>query len=175
LTDRRRLQPIIRPEPSSEFTTAQTFLGRPLREVEPREFSRAIAHGASEPVRRRRHEATERAPFDGRRLDESRADVVAIHDGWCSAANFNMFIIEFADGGLCNHHDHPFEEAYLILEGKVDIVFDGEPYVMGRGDFAWTGVGSRHAFFPKAGQRVRWLEIQAPQPPVRNGQRWHSR
>lgn len=87
----------------------------------------------------------------------------------------HMFVIEFADGGLCNHHDHPFEEAYLLLDGKVDIVFDGASYVLEPGDFAWTAVGSRHAFFPKKGQPVRWLEIQAPQPPVREWIRWHER
>jgi quercetin dioxygenase-like cupin family protein len=91
------------------------------------------------------------------------------------AVHHHMFVIEFADGGLCNHHDHPFEEAYLVLSGRVDILFDGKSYMLEAGDFAWTGVGSRHAFFPKKGQPVRWLEIQAPQPPIREWIRWHER
>lgn len=91
------------------------------------------------------------------------------------AVHMTMFTVEFARGGLCNHHDHPFEEAYLVLEGDVDIVFDGERYTLRTGDFAWTGVGSRHAFFPIEGRPVRWLEIQAPQPPAQNGMRWHAR
>jgi quercetin dioxygenase-like cupin family protein len=91
------------------------------------------------------------------------------------AIHLNMFTVAFADGGLCNHHDHPFEEAYLVLEGDVDIVFDGSAYTLNKGDFAWTAVGSRHAFFPAAGRPVRWLEIQAPQPPTQEGMRWHSR
>jgi len=91
------------------------------------------------------------------------------------AIHLNMFTVEFANGGICNHHDHPFEEAYLILDGDVDIVFDGRSYTLAKGDFAWTGVGARHAFFPVAGRPVRWLEIQAPQPPAQDGMRWHSR
>jgi len=91
------------------------------------------------------------------------------------AVHLNMFTVAFADGGLCNHHDHPFEEAYLVLEGDVDIVFDGRDYRLDEGDFAWTAVGSRHAFFPAVGRPVRWLEIQAPQPPTQEGMRWHSR
>ncbi len=90
------------------------------------------------------------------------------------AVHFNMFVISFADGGLCNHHDHPFEEAYFVLGGEVDIVFDGQEYVLREGDFAWTGVGAQHAFFPRKGTPVHWLEIQAPQPPVREGVRFHS-
>ena len=91
------------------------------------------------------------------------------------AIHLNMFTVAFADGGLCNHHDHPFEEAYLILEGDVDIVFDGQSYTLKEGDFAWTAVGSRHAFFPAVDRPVRWLEIQAPQPPIQEGMRWHAR
>jgi quercetin dioxygenase-like cupin family protein len=91
------------------------------------------------------------------------------------AVHLNMFTVEFAKGGICNHHDHPFEEAYLILEGDVDIVFDGRSYTLKTGDFAWTAVGSRHAFFPVEGRPVRWLEIQTPQPPTQEGMRWHSK
>lgn len=90
------------------------------------------------------------------------------------AVHFNMFVISFADGGICNHHDHRFEEAYFVLGGEVDIVFDGQEYVLREGDFAWTGVGAQHAFFPRKGTPVHWLEIQAPQPPVREGVRFLS-
>ncbi len=90
------------------------------------------------------------------------------------AVHFNMFVISFADGGFCNHHDHPFEEAYFVLGGEVDIVFDGQEYVLKKGDFAWIGVGAQHAFFPRKRTRVHWLEIQAPQPSVRDGVRFMS-
>lgn len=90
------------------------------------------------------------------------------------AVHFNMFVVSFADGGQCNHHDHPFEEAYYVLGGEVDIVFDGQEYALKAGDFAWTGVGAQHAFFPRKGTPVHWLEIQAPQPPLRDGVRFMS-
>src|SRR3546814_57171 len=90
------------------------------------------------------------------------------------AVHFNMFVISFPDGGLCNHHDHPFEEAYVILGGEVEVTFDGRDYTLKEGDFAWTGVGARHAFFPKKGQPVHWLEVQSPQPPAMGGMRWHE-
>ena len=90
------------------------------------------------------------------------------------ASHFNLFVIGFADGGICNHHDHPFEEGYFVLDGAVDITFDGKDYRLEAGDYAWTGVGAQHAFFPKKGQPVRWLEFQAPQPPAAGGMRWMS-
>ncbi len=90
------------------------------------------------------------------------------------AVHFNMFVVSFSEGGICDHHDHPFEEAYYILGGEVDILFDGQEYTLKEGDFAWTGVGAQHAFFPRKGTPVHWLEIQAPQPPVRDGVRFYS-
>ena len=96
-------------------------------------------------------------------------------DGEFGAVHLTMFAVQFVSGGICNHHDHAFEEAYLVLEGDVDITFDGCDYTLHTGDLAWTGVGSRHAFFPRQGRPVRWLEIQAPQPPAQFANRWHSR
>jgi len=107
--------------------------------------------------------------------DLKRAAQKMLIDRESGSAHLNMFIVEFEDQGLCNHHDHPFEEAYVVLEGTVNAIFEGNEYVLEAGDVAWCGVGSRHAFVASSGSRVRWLEFQTPQPPVREGMRWHSR
>ena len=87
---------------------------------------------------------------------------------------FDMFMVQFAGGGLCNHHDHPFEEAYLMLEGEVGFAAEGKEYVLRPGDIAWTGVGAVHAFFPDRGMAARWLEVMAPQPPDQNAIRFYA-
>ena len=92
------------------------------------------------------------------------------------ASHFTMFSVEFANGGICNHHDHPVRGG-LSHPGRLGATWSstaGATFCE-RGDFAWTGVGSRHAFFPVEGRPVRWLEIQAPQPPTQFGMRWHAR
>jgi quercetin dioxygenase-like cupin family protein len=83
-----------------------------------------------------------------------------------------MFMVQYEPGGVAGAHDHPLEEAYLILEGSVDAVFDGTPYHLEAGDFAWAGVGCAHQFSNPASTRVRWLETQAPQPPGRHSYRF---
>jgi quercetin dioxygenase-like cupin family protein len=83
-----------------------------------------------------------------------------------------MFMVQYEPGGFAGAHDHPLEEAYLILEGEVEGAFDGRTYRLGPGDVAWAGVGCVHEFRNIGAGRVRWLETQAPQPPKRRSYRF---
>jgi len=83
-----------------------------------------------------------------------------------------MFMVQYEQGGFAGSHDHPLEEAYLILEGEVEATFDGAVHHMGPGDVAWAGVGCVHGFRNVGDGRVRWLETQAPQPPPRQSYRF---
>jgi quercetin dioxygenase-like cupin family protein len=83
-----------------------------------------------------------------------------------------MFMVEFRPGGSIDLHDHPFEEAYFVLEGEVVAEAEGERLSLGAGDLLWTGVGCRHAFRNESTSPVRWLETQAPQPPARHAFRY---
>jgi quercetin dioxygenase-like cupin family protein len=83
-----------------------------------------------------------------------------------------MFMVQYELGGFAGAHDHPLEEAYLILDGEVEAKFDGQTYELGPGDIAWAGVGCVHEFRNIGEGRVRWLETQAPQPPPRHSYRF---
>lgn len=83
-----------------------------------------------------------------------------------------MFMVQYVPGGFAGAHDHPLEEAYLILEGEVAARFDDERYELGPGDIAWAGVGCVHEFRNIGEGHVRWLETQAPQPPSRHSYRF---
>ncbi len=84
-----------------------------------------------------------------------------------------MFMVEYQPGGVAHPHDHPLEEAYVILEGEVEAVADGKRYTMRVGDVLWTGVGCIHAFYNTSNGTVRWLETQSPQPPARYSYRFN--
>lgn len=83
-----------------------------------------------------------------------------------------MFMVQYEPNGFAGAHDHPLEEAYLILEGGVDARFDDDEYRLEVGDIAWAGVGCVHEFANPGTQRVRWLETQAPGPPPRHSYRF---
>jgi quercetin dioxygenase-like cupin family protein len=90
-----------------------------------------------------------------------------------SAALGTMFMVEYQPGGVAHLHDHPLEEAYVMLEGEVEFHADGSVYAVKPGDVLWTGVGCIHAFYNRTGSTVRWLETQCPQPPARHSYRFN--
>jgi quercetin dioxygenase-like cupin family protein len=83
-----------------------------------------------------------------------------------------MFMVDYQPGAVAHPHDHPFEEAYYMLEGEVDVVADGDRYTLRPGDAFWTATGCVHAFYETRGGRVRWLETSAPGPPARHSYRF---
>jgi mannose-6-phosphate isomerase-like protein (cupin superfamily) len=85
--------------------------------------------------------------------------------------HFFMMRGELAVEGVRGRHDHAVEEIYFALSGEADIEIEGKRYHLGPGDFAWTGVGTCHAFFQKGDAPFRWLETQAPQFPAQNASR----
>ncbi len=83
-----------------------------------------------------------------------------------------MFMVGYQPGAVAHPHDHPFEESYVMLEGMVDVVADGERYTLSQGDVFWTGVGCIHAFYEVVGNKVLWLETSAPGPPDQHSYRF---
>jgi quercetin dioxygenase-like cupin family protein len=65
-------------------------------------------------------------------------------------------------------HIHPFEEAFILLEGTTEWQLDGRRYEAGPGDVLWAGSGVQHAVLARGGPAC-WIEIQSPQPPQRHG------
>jgi quercetin dioxygenase-like cupin family protein len=88
------------------------------------------------------------------------------------ADHVTMFTVDYEVGGAAQAHDHPFEEAYVFLEGEIEGELDGQHYTLRAGDIVFAGVGSVHGFYNTSPGRVRWIETQAPQPPARQAYRW---
>jgi quercetin dioxygenase-like cupin family protein len=83
------------------------------------------------------------------------------------ATQFNLFVVQYQPGGFIKEHDHPFEEAFFFVSGKVEALLDGQTYELEAGDYCWSSSGSMHALTNRSDATVRWLETQAPQPPSR--------
>jgi mannose-6-phosphate isomerase-like protein (cupin superfamily) len=83
-----------------------------------------------------------------------------------------MFIVDYQPTAIAHPHDHPFEEAYVFVEGETHGLIDGVSMVLRPGDVLWAGVGCDHGFENRGSGLVRWIEVQAPQPPARHSYRF---
>jgi quercetin dioxygenase-like cupin family protein len=105
-------------------------------------------------------------------LAYSGITVKMLVDQRLDAQLLTMFMVGYAPGGVAHLHDHPFEESYVMLQGEVEVVADGDRHTLRPGDVFWTGVGTVHGFYETRGERVLWLETSAPQPPNRHSYRF---
>jgi quercetin dioxygenase-like cupin family protein len=127
----------------------------------------AEALALSDPARGRRG-----AGMDTALLAYSGISVKMLVDRVFGADLLTMFTVDYEIGGSAQQHDHPFEETYFFLAGEVEAELDGETHTLRPGDVVFAGVGSVHGFYNTGTERVRWIETQAPQPPVRHAYRW---
>ena len=115
-----------------------------------------------------------RAPagMDTAILAYSGISVKMLVDRTFGADLLTMFTVDYEPGGAAQAHDHPFEEAYVFLDGEIEADIEGTHYTVRAGDVVFAGVGALHGFYNTGSERVRWIETQAPQPPVRHAYRW---
>jgi mannose-6-phosphate isomerase-like protein (cupin superfamily) len=112
------------------------------------------------------------AGMDTALLAYSGISVKMLVDRTFGADLLTMFTVDYELGGAAQAHDHPFEETYFFLSGEVEAELDGDTHTLGPGDVVFAGVGSVHGFYNTGRERVRWIETQAPQPPLRHAYRW---
>jgi quercetin dioxygenase-like cupin family protein len=115
-----------------------------------------------------------RAPagMDTALLAYSGISVKMLIDRALGADLLTVFTVDYEAGGAAQAHSHPFEETYFFLAGQVEAELDGVAYTLRAGDVVFAGVDSVHGFWNDGPERVRWIETQAPQPPVRHAYRW---
>ncbi|MBW4077023.1 MAG: cupin domain-containing protein [Acidobacteria bacterium] len=105
-------------------------------------------------------------------LAYSGIGVKMLVDQQVGAQLHTMFIVDYQPTAIAHPHDHPFEEAYVFVEGEVHALVDGELMVFHPGDVLWAGVGADHGFENRGDGLVRWIEVQTPQPPTRHSYRF---
>ena len=105
-------------------------------------------------------------------LAYSGIGVKMLIDQQVGAQLHTMFVVDYQPTAIAHPHDHPFEEAYVFVEGEVHALVDGELMVFHPDDVLWAGVGADHGFENRGSGLVRWIEVQAPQPPARHSYRF---
>jgi mannose-6-phosphate isomerase-like protein (cupin superfamily) len=105
-------------------------------------------------------------------LAYSGIGVKMLIDQQVGAQLHTMFVVDYQPTAIAHPHDHPFEEAYVFVEGEVHALVDGDELVLHPGDVLWASVGCDHGFENRSAGLVRWIEVQAPGPPSRHSYRF---
>jgi quercetin dioxygenase-like cupin family protein len=74
-------------------------------------------------------------------------------------------------GGVLHPHVHSFEEGFYILEGEAVMAIKDQPVHLVAGDYGVVKVGEPHAIRAAGSGRLRWLQMNAPQPKGPSGPR----
>lgn len=88
------------------------------------------------------------------------------------AVHHTKFCVRFDPTGqsmtLGGQHFHPFEETYYITDGRAVAHLEDQSIEVGPGDLVFAGVNALHGFSNLGTEPVRWIEMQAPNPPISN-------
>jgi quercetin dioxygenase-like cupin family protein len=73
-------------------------------------------------------------------------------------------ICELEAGGSIETHIHTFEESIYVLEGQLICETRDGLFALAEGDYGVIHVAAPHAYRNTGSERVRWVEMLAPQP-----------
>jgi len=75
-----------------------------------------------------------------------------------------LSVAQLDAGGVLPPHVHSFEEGFYVLEGEVILAVGDAAVHLRTGDYGALKVGTAHGWRAAGRGRVRWLQMQAPQP-----------
>lgn len=111
------------------------------------------------------------------KIDESQARTPKIYEGRSTgfrratyvdhsmgSVHMGVGVCFLEPGGAIEPHLHSFEESFYVLDGSLEAQIGENTQALGAGNFGLISTGVRHALRNTGPGRVRWLEMQAPQP-----------
>ena len=93
------------------------------------------------------------------------SEEVAIFQGIKHGANVSFFIVHFSPGKGPRKHHHPYEETFIILEGEVEAIVDGETEILSENQIVIIPAGTWHEFKNRSEKQVFMINIH-PIPEV---------
>lgn len=73
-------------------------------------------------------------------------------------------ICELEPGGSIDAHIHTFEESFYVMEGQLTVETGDGRFWLENGDYGVVHVAAPHAMRNMGSEKVRWVEMLAPQP-----------
>jgi len=90
-----------------------------------------------------------------------QAALIGPHTG---SVHTGLSVAELDAGGVLAPHVHSFEEGFYVLEGEAIVAIGDSAVRLRAGDYGALKVGTVHGWRNAGNSRLRWLQMQAPQP-----------
>ena len=84
---------------------------------------------------------------------------VAIFQGFEQGANVSFFIVQFSQGKGPKKHRHPYEATFIILDGEIEAIIDGETQMIGNDMIAIIPAGMWHEFKNRSRKPARLVHL----------------
>ena len=84
---------------------------------------------------------------------------VAIFQGTRHGANVSFFIVKFSPGKGPRKHRHPYEETFIILEGEIEAIVDGETKTLHENNIVVIPAGIWHEFKNRSERPVFMINV----------------
>ena len=83
----------------------------------------------------------------------------ATFQGFEHGANVSFFVVNFSPGKGPKKHRHPYEETFIILDGEIEAIVDGETRVLGSDTVVIIPAGTWHEFKNRSEKTARLVNI----------------
>ena len=74
-------------------------------------------------------------------------------------ASASFFVVTSAPGKGAQKHRHPYEEIFVILEGPIEVIVDGELQLVGGGNIVIIPANSWHEFTNRSDHAALMVNI----------------
>jgi mannose-6-phosphate isomerase-like protein (cupin superfamily) len=99
--------------------------------------------------------------YEGHAEGYRQAALIGPHTG---SVHTGLSVAQLEPGGVLAPHVHAFEEGFYVLEGEAVLAIGDTAVRLRAGDYGALKVGTVHGWRNTGAGRLRWLQMQAPQP-----------
>ncbi len=135
--------------------------GEPIADLGPR--ARLVGH----------FDEADLPPYSGQQGDhvENHTSKMVVNRA-LGSQHLEMGVAEIGPGGKSDSEEHPFEQAFFVLNGTVVATLEGQEHQLVPDSVVWISVGAPHSFHNRSDAPARMLVGQAPQAPVQQPSRY---
>lgn len=83
----------------------------------------------------------------------------ATFQGFEHGANVSFFVVQFSQGKGPKKHRHPYEETFIVLDGEIEAIVDGDTQLLGNDMIAVIPAHTWHEFKNRSEKTARLVNI----------------